>query len=115
MLPGLTNYAYYLHSSSAETNTKVAIFNKGDDRELCETFVTEDCDFLSGPGEGQQIHGRENLIRFLEFMHQGVREIDWPQVVLHQGNTIFAEIDMGVLPLMSVRIQGQKALKAGTV
>ena len=84
------------------TNSKVALFNKGNDRELCETFFAEDCDFLSGPGEGQEIHGRENLIRFLEFMHEGVREIDRPQLVLHQGNTIFAEIDMDVLPFMSL-------------
>jgi hypothetical protein len=85
-----------------KVNSKVTLFNKGNDRDLCETFFAEDCDFLSGPGEGQEIHGRENLIRFLEFMHEGVREIDRPQLVLHQGNTIFAEIDMDVLPLMNL-------------
>jgi hypothetical protein len=36
----------------------------------------------------------------LEFMHQGVREIDRPQNVLHQGKLVFADIDMEVPPLI---------------
>lgn len=50
---------------------------------------------MAGPGEGT-IKGRENLIKFLEFMHEGVREIPRPRLVLHQGKDIFAEIDMDV-------------------
>lgn len=72
------------------------MFEKGNDRDLCEAFYAEDCEFIAGPGS--EIHGRENLIKFLEFMHEGVREIPRPQTVLHQGNTIFAEIDMDVFP-----------------
>lgn len=34
-------------------------------------------------------------------MHDGVREIPRPQLVLHQGRDIFAEIDMDVLSLQS--------------
>jgi hypothetical protein len=43
------------------------------------------------------LEGRENLIKFLEMMHEGIREIDRPQLVMHQGKDIFAEIDMDVL------------------
>jgi hypothetical protein len=38
-------------------------------------------------------------------MHEGVREIPRPQLVLHQGRDIFAEIDMDVLSLQSLSLR----------
>jgi len=94
MKKGLTDYSDYVLVALLKADNQIALFEKGNDRELCETFYAEDCEFIAGPGS--EIKGRENLIKFLEFMHEGVREVPRPQKVLHQGNTIFADIDMDV-------------------
>ena len=45
-------------------------------------------------------------------MHEGVREIPRPQLVLHQGEDIFAEIDMDVC-FPAIEFSYEKKLNVG--
>ena len=69
----------------------VALFNVGDDRRLIETFYHDDITFT---GASRIYHGKDELIGFLAWAHDGVREIIREQTVLRDDNKIFAEIDM---------------------
>jgi ketosteroid isomerase-like protein len=69
----------------------IQAFNRGDDAALVETFFTEDAVFQSG---GRLAHGRAELLKFLNWAHDGIREIIRAQVVLRDEQHIFAEIDM---------------------
>src|SRR5262252_6952574 len=69
----------------------VAAFNAGDDAALVEQFFTEDCVFHS---RDRKKTGRKELLEFLHWAHDGIREILRPQVVLRDATHIFAEIDM---------------------
>jgi hypothetical protein len=66
-------------------------FNSGDDARLVNQWFTEDCIFQSGP---RLLHGRQALLEFLTWAHDGIREIIRAQVVLQDGPNLFAEIDM---------------------
>jgi ketosteroid isomerase-like protein len=66
-------------------------FNRGDDRALIREFWTEDCVMQSA---GRTLTGHAEMIGFLDWAHDGVREIMRPQVVVEDGEWIFAEIDM---------------------
>ncbi len=68
----------------------VAAFNSGDDAGLVEEFFSEDCSFQSGT---RIVAGRGQLLEFLNWAHDGIREIMRPQTWLQDGSHIFAEID----------------------
>jgi SnoaL-like domain len=69
----------------------IQAFNTGDDEKLVREFFTDDVIFQSGP---RLMHGKEQLLEFLNRAHQGIREIIRAQLVLRDENHIFAEIDM---------------------
>lgn len=66
-------------------------FNTGDDTALVEQFFAEDLVFTGGSGSYQ---GKQGLLDFLKWAHHGVREVMRPQLVLQQGDDLFAEVDM---------------------
>ena len=68
-----------------------ALFNSGDDRALVDRFFCDDVIFTGGT---QDRRGKAALLDFLDWAHDGVREVMRPQNVLHGENLIFAEIDM---------------------
>lgn len=68
-----------------------ALFNTGDDAALVARFFAEDCAMLSANGERR---GRGELLAFLQWAHDGVREVMRPQQVLSEDGILFAEVDM---------------------
>ena len=66
-------------------------FNTGDDAALVQRWFTEDCRFQSGP---RVLTGRGALLQFLNWAHDGIREIIRAKTILTGENRIFAEIDM---------------------
>ena len=69
----------------------VALFNSGDDRELCDTYFTEDAVMQTA---NRYIKGKGALLEFLQDAHDGVREILHPQVVLQDNHHILAELNI---------------------
>ena len=69
----------------------VAAFNSGDDAALVKRFFTADTVFQSG---ARVMQGADELLKFLNSAHDGIREIIRAQLVLRDENHIFAEIDM---------------------
>lgn len=69
----------------------IQAFNSGADAQLVEEWFTEDCIFQSGP---RLLRGRAALLEFLNWAHDGIREIIRAQTVLQDENQLFAEIDM---------------------
>jgi ketosteroid isomerase-like protein len=69
----------------------VAAFNSGDDAALVKRFFTADVMFQSGT---RVLRGADELLQFLNWAHDGIREIIRAQLVLRDENHIFAEIDM---------------------
>ena len=72
-------------------NAYAADFNHGDDRELAEKYFSEDMVYT---GANRVIPDRAAFLEFLQFAHDGVREVMRPQLVLQNDHQIFAEIDM---------------------
>jgi len=68
-----------------------ALFNAGDDAALIARFFDDDVVFSGG---ARDYRGKEQLKAFLDWAHDGVREVMRPQNVLQQGDHLFAEIDM---------------------
>jgi ketosteroid isomerase-like protein len=68
-----------------------ALFNTGDDAALVERYFDDDVAFTGGQRE---YRGKAALKAFLDWAHDGVREVMRPQNVLQQGDLVFAEIDM---------------------
>jgi ketosteroid isomerase-like protein len=68
-----------------------AVFNRGDDAELVRRFFADDVVML---GAAREYRGREALLAFLAWAHDGVREVMRPQRVIRQGERLFAEVDM---------------------
>lgn len=68
-----------------------SLFNTGDDRALVGRFFCNDVRFTGGTREH---HGADQLLAFLEWAHDGVREVMRPQLVLRGSDHLFAEIDM---------------------
>jgi ketosteroid isomerase-like protein len=71
--------------------TYIQAFNTGDDAKLVNEFFTDDVIFQSGP---RLLRGKEELLKFLVWAHEGIREIIRAQTVLRDEHRIFAEIDM---------------------
>ena len=68
-----------------------ALFNTGDDAALVERFFAPDCRMVSANGVRE---GRGELLAFLNWAHDGVREVMRPQVVMSRDGLLFAEVDM---------------------
>jgi hypothetical protein len=66
-------------------------FNRGEDRDLVERWFDPDVVFI---GTTRKYEGRDAMLRFLQWAHDGVREIIRPITVLEQGDRLFAEVDM---------------------
>ena len=68
-----------------------AVFNTGDDDALVARFFRDDVIFSGG---ARDYRGKDELVGFLRWAHDGVREVMRPQNVLQDDNLIFAEVDM---------------------
>ena len=69
----------------------VADFNTGDDARLVAKYFAPDITFTGG---SRKYTGTQELLEFLRWAHDGVREIIRVQCAIQQGNKLFAEIDM---------------------
>jgi ketosteroid isomerase-like protein len=69
----------------------VALFNTGDDAALVERFFADEVAFSGGT---RDYKGKVALKSFLDWAHDGVREVIRLQSLLQQGNLIFVEVDM---------------------
>ena len=69
----------------------IEAFNTGDDAALVRDFFTPDVVFQSGP---RIVRGADELLKFLNWAHDGIRELIRAQVVLRDEHHLFAEIDM---------------------
>jgi SnoaL-like domain len=69
----------------------VAVFNTGDDATLVERFFAEDVAFSGGT---RDYRGKAALKAFLDWAHDGVREVLRPQNILQGADLIFVEADM---------------------
>ena len=71
--------------------TYIRAFNTGDDAALVRDFYAPDVHFQSGP---RILRGADELLKFLNWAHDGIREIIRAQTVMQDEKHIFAEIDM---------------------
>ncbi len=69
----------------------IAVFNTGDDAALVERFFADDVLFTGG---ARDYRGRAALKSFLDWAHDGVREVMRPQNLLQREDLIFVEVDM---------------------
>jgi hypothetical protein len=69
----------------------VAVFNTGDDATLVDRFFADDVAFSGGT---RDYRGKAALKAFLDWAHDGVREVLRPQIVLQRAELIFVEADM---------------------
>jgi ketosteroid isomerase-like protein len=67
------------------------LFNTGDDAQLVARYFHDDVVFTGG---AREYHGKEALKSFLDWAHDGVREVMRPQNVLQRDDLLFAEVDM---------------------
>ena len=80
MAAALLNYAEY-----------EALFNTGDDAALVARYFDDDVRFTGG---AREYRGKAALQSFLDWAHDGVREVMRPQNVLQRDDLLFAEVDM---------------------
>ena len=69
----------------------VAVFNTGDDALLVDRFFADDVAFSGGTRDYQ---GKAALKAFLDWAHDGVREVMRPQNILQRADLVFVEVDM---------------------
>lgn len=69
----------------------LADFNLGDDAALVEKWFAPDCVMNSS---SRVSRGRDELLAFLRWAHDGIREIVRPRQVMQQGNRLFVDVDM---------------------
>jgi len=72
-------------------NDYIAVFNTGDDAALVNRFFDDDVTFTGGTRNYQ---GKAALKSFLDWAHNGVREVMRPQNLLQRQDLIFVEVDM---------------------
>jgi hypothetical protein len=74
----------------------IETFNSGDDRAMLDGFWVDDLEVWSGRGGKvtKLASNKGEFLKFLDFAHDGVREIIRIQTLLQNENNIFAEIDM---------------------
>jgi len=68
-----------------------ALFNAGDDAALLDRFYVDDCEFVATT---RHLRGKAALKEFLDWAHDGVREVMRPQLVIEGKDHIFVEVDM---------------------
>ena len=88
----------------------VELFNSGNDEALVKTYFTEDTVFSGG---ARAFHGAAELLKFLHWAHDGIREILRPQVVAQNKDHILAEIDIDFHALVDKPDFQFKPLKKG--
>jgi ketosteroid isomerase-like protein len=69
----------------------IAVFNTGDDAALVNRFFADDVVFSGGSRDYQ---GKAALKTFLDWAHDGVREVMRPQNILQREDLLFVEVDM---------------------
>ncbi len=74
----------------------VQTFNTGDDKAMLDGFWVDDLEIWSGRREKAYLlaSGKADFLKFLNFAHDGVREIMRVQTIVQEKDRIFAEIDM---------------------
>ena len=74
----------------------IETFNSGDDKAMLDKFWVDDLEVYSARGNesGLLASGKEGFLKFLDWAHDGVREIMRIQVMIQNENNLFAEIDM---------------------
>ena len=74
----------------------IETFNSGDDKAMLDQFWVDDLVVSAGQGDkaGVLASSKEDFLKFLDFAHDGVRELMRVQVLIQNENNIFAEIDM---------------------
>lgn len=88
----------------------VDLFNSGNDETLVKTYFTEDTTFTGG---SRSFRGAHELLKFLNWAHDGIREILRPQVVVQNEDNILAEIDIDFHALVDKPDFQFKPLKEG--
>ena len=71
----------------------IALFNTGDDAALVERFFADDVVFSGGTRDYQ---GKAALKSFLDWAHDGVREVMRPQNILQRGDVFNHRLDLRV-------------------
>ena len=74
----------------------IETFNSGDDKAMLGRYWTDDLVVFSPRGgeSGVLASGKGGFLKFLNWAHDGVREIIRIQTLIQNENNIFAEIDM---------------------
>lgn len=74
----------------------IEVFNSGNDEAMLDQFWVDDLEVWSGKGGKTELLAskKEDFLKFLNFAHDGVRELMRVQVLLQNENNMFAEIDM---------------------
>jgi hypothetical protein len=74
----------------------IETFNSGDDRAMLDGFWVDDLEVWSGRGgQARRLGGNKGeFLKFLDFAHDGVREVMRVQTLIQNESGIFAEIDM---------------------
>ena len=74
----------------------IETFNSGDDNAMLDRFWVDDLVVFSPRGgeTGVLASGKDGFLEFLNWAHDGVREIMRIQSLIQNENNIFAEIDM---------------------
>lgn len=69
----------------------IVLFNTGDDAALVERFFHDDVAFTGGT---RSYRGKGELLKFLQWAHDGVREVIRAQHVMRSDDLIFVDVDM---------------------
>jgi hypothetical protein len=70
-------------------------FNSGDGKAMVEGFWVDDLMVSTGQGNEEILaKGKENWLKFLERVHDGIHELMRVQTLIQNKDHIFAEIDM---------------------
>ena len=74
----------------------IETFNSGDDNAILDRFWVDDLVVFSPRGgeTGVLASGKDGFLKFLNWAHDGVREIMRIQTLIQNEDNIFAEIDM---------------------
>lgn len=73
--------------------TYLQAYNSGNHRELIRDFCTDDVEFEAGSLK-RVFRGKDEVLKFLLSLQDGVRDVLRAQLVLEGENRIFAEADM---------------------
>jgi len=88
------------------------LFDSGDRRELVRRYCTDDVIFEAGSLK-QVYRGKDDVVRFLLRIQDGLREVLRPQVVLQNDKYIFVEADVDTHALRDLPDNPAGALRKG--